>query len=100
MLPEDFTDGLWKYFSNPDLCQKHGSKGRKHILEKYKWETVTHNFKVNVLDKFKLNHKFYYTPFYIFFSSDVNSLISPNNSFNSSSSLHSLSILLSLHYFF
>jgi glycosyltransferase involved in cell wall biosynthesis len=52
-LPEDFTDGLWKYFSNPDLCQKHGSKGRKHILEKYKWETVTHNFKINVLDKFK-----------------------------------------------
>ena len=47
-----FQEALWKYFSNPDLCEKHGARGRKHILENYKWEKVVKDFKNNVLDKF------------------------------------------------
>ena len=51
-LPQDFTEALWKYFSNPDLCEKHGLRGRKHILENYKWDKVVKNFKTSVLDNF------------------------------------------------
>lgn len=51
--PEDFTEGLWKYFSNPELCEKHGKNGRQHILKNYKWENIVNNFKKNVLDKIK-----------------------------------------------
>jgi len=50
-LPEDYMEGLWKYFSNPDLCEKHGNRGRKHILENYRWEKVVKDFKNDVLDK-------------------------------------------------
>ena len=49
-LPEDFTDALWKYFTSPDLVEKHGSKGRKHILQNYMWKKVVHDFKTNVLN--------------------------------------------------
>lgn len=52
-VPEDFTEALWKYFSNPDLCEKHGKKGRNHILKNYKWETVVSQFKKDVLDDIK-----------------------------------------------
>jgi glycosyltransferase involved in cell wall biosynthesis len=51
-LPEDFMEGLWKYYSNPDLCEKHGARGRKHILTNYKWEKVVKDFKENVLNNF------------------------------------------------
>ena len=51
-LPQDFTEALWKYFSNPDLCEKHGLRGRKHILENYKWDKVVKDFKTSVLDNF------------------------------------------------
>jgi glycosyltransferase involved in cell wall biosynthesis len=51
-LPEDFMEGLWKYFSNPDLCEKHGNRGRKHILTNYNWEKVVTDFKKNVLNNF------------------------------------------------
>jgi len=51
--PSDFTEALWKYFSNPDLCDKHGNCGRKHILQNYKWEKVVTNLKQDILNKFK-----------------------------------------------
>ena len=50
---EDFTDGLWKYFSNPELCAKHGKNGRNHLLTNYKWENVVDRFKKTVLDKIR-----------------------------------------------
>lgn len=43
-------EGLWKYFSNPDLCEKHGNRGRKHILDNYRWNKVVKDFKNDVLD--------------------------------------------------
>ena len=49
--PEDFVNALWEYYSNPVLLKKHGETGRKHILEKYKWEKVVKDFKENVLNK-------------------------------------------------
>ena len=47
---EDFTDGLWKYFSNPELCEKHGRNGRKQILDKYRWPDVVDRFKRSFID--------------------------------------------------
>jgi glycosyltransferase involved in cell wall biosynthesis len=48
--PNDFVNGLCKYFTNPHLLNEHGNKGRKHILNNYKWQDVIKNFKENVLD--------------------------------------------------
>jgi glycosyltransferase involved in cell wall biosynthesis len=49
--PDEYVDALWKYFSNPDLLEKHGKKGRNHILNKYKWENVVKKFKEDVINK-------------------------------------------------
>jgi glycosyltransferase involved in cell wall biosynthesis len=38
--PHDYAEAFWKYFSNPDLMEKHGYKGRQHILTNYKWENM------------------------------------------------------------
>ena len=31
---------FWKYFSSPELVEKHGYRGRQHILTNYKWESL------------------------------------------------------------
>lgn len=49
--PNDFTEGLWKYFSNPELVQKHGKRGRKNMLENYRWESMVQHFHDNILLK-------------------------------------------------
>ena len=38
--PHDFAEAFWKYYSNPELMNKHGYKGRQHILTNYRWETM------------------------------------------------------------
>jgi len=38
--PHDYAEAFWKYFSSPDLVEKHGYKGRQHILTNYKWENM------------------------------------------------------------
>ena len=43
-LTEDYTEAIWKYYKNPSLVIKHGTKARKDILQHYKWETVVKLF--------------------------------------------------------
>ena len=38
--PHDFAEALWKYFSTPELIEKHGYRARQHILTNYKWENI------------------------------------------------------------
>jgi len=38
--PHDYAEAFWKYFSNPDLVEKHGIRGRQHILTNYKWKNM------------------------------------------------------------
>jgi len=38
--PHDFAEAFWKYFSNPELMNKHATKGRQHILTNYRWEAM------------------------------------------------------------
>ncbi len=38
--PHDYAEAFWKYFSSPELVEKHGYKGRQHILTNYKWENM------------------------------------------------------------
>lgn len=49
--PYDFTDAIWKYFSNPELVQKHGKRGRKNMLQHYRWESMVQHFHDNILTK-------------------------------------------------
>lgn len=42
--PNDFADAIWKYYTNPDLLEKHGKTGRKEITENYEWSMM-----VNIL---------------------------------------------------
>jgi glycosyltransferase involved in cell wall biosynthesis len=49
--PYDFTDAIWKYFSNPDLTEKHGKRGRKNMLTHYRWESLVQHFHDNILLK-------------------------------------------------
>jgi glycosyltransferase involved in cell wall biosynthesis len=49
--PYDFTDAMWKYFSNPDLVIKHGKRGRKNTLQHYKWPDLVQHFHDNILSK-------------------------------------------------
>lgn len=49
--PHDFAEAFWKYFSNPELANKHGTKGRENILKHYRWETLVAYFYNNVLKK-------------------------------------------------
>ena len=49
--PIDFSEALWKYFSSPDLAEKHGKKARRDILTHYRWENVVEYFYRDVLPK-------------------------------------------------
>ena len=42
--PHDYAEAFWKYFSNPELVEKHGKKGRENILTHYRWETLVTYF--------------------------------------------------------
>ena len=42
--PNDFADAIWKYYTNPDLIEKHGKTGKKEITENYEWDIM-----VNIL---------------------------------------------------
>ena len=49
--PNECADGMWKYFSSPDLIEKHGKRGRKDILTNYRWENMVDYFYKEVLPK-------------------------------------------------
>jgi glycosyltransferase involved in cell wall biosynthesis len=38
--PHDYAEAFWKYFSSPELVEKHGYRGRQHIITNYKWENM------------------------------------------------------------
>jgi glycosyltransferase involved in cell wall biosynthesis len=38
--PHDYAEAFWKYFSSPELVEKHGFRGRQHIITNYKWENM------------------------------------------------------------
>jgi glycosyltransferase involved in cell wall biosynthesis len=38
--PHEYAEAFWRYLSSPDLVEKHGYKGRQHILTNYKWENM------------------------------------------------------------
>lgn len=40
----DYVEGVWKYYTNPGLAQKHGATCRKEILQHYRWETMVDHF--------------------------------------------------------
>jgi glycosyltransferase involved in cell wall biosynthesis len=42
--PHDFAEAFWKYFSNPELAEKHGKRGREQMLSHYRWETLVEYF--------------------------------------------------------
>jgi glycosyltransferase involved in cell wall biosynthesis len=42
--PHDFAEAFWKYFSNPELAEKHGKRGREQMLTHYRWETLVEYF--------------------------------------------------------
>ena len=37
---KDTAEGIWKYYSNPNMVTKHGLAGRKEILQHYPWKTM------------------------------------------------------------
>jgi glycosyltransferase involved in cell wall biosynthesis len=49
--PHEYAEAFWKYFSTPELMEKHGKKGRQHILTNYRWETLVEYFYKNVVPK-------------------------------------------------
>jgi glycosyltransferase involved in cell wall biosynthesis len=49
--PHDFAEAFWKYFSSPDLMQKHATRGRQHIMTNYRWETMIEYLHSKILSK-------------------------------------------------
>ena len=49
--PKEFADAFWTYFSNPDLMNKHATKGRQHILTNYRWESMVQHLYKNIISK-------------------------------------------------
>jgi glycosyltransferase involved in cell wall biosynthesis len=49
--PHEYAEAFWKYFSNPELLEKHGIRARKHMLTHYRWETLVEYFYKNVVPK-------------------------------------------------
>lgn len=43
-LPQDYTNAFWRYFSNPELAEKHGRNGREDILTNYRWDSMVEYF--------------------------------------------------------
>jgi len=49
--PKDYAEAFWKYFSNPELVEKHGKRSRENILTHYRWETLVDYFYHKVIPK-------------------------------------------------
>lgn len=49
--PHDYACAFWKYFSNPELVEKHGKKARQYILTNYRWENMVRYCYNNILSK-------------------------------------------------
>lgn len=49
--PHEYAEGFWRYFSNPELVEKHGKRGRRHILTHYRWETLVEYFYKTIIPK-------------------------------------------------
>ena len=49
--PKDYFEGFWKYFANPEIYEKHSKRGRQHIIQNYRWETVADMFYNTCLSK-------------------------------------------------
>ena len=41
---KEIADALWRYYTNPQLVQKHGKTAREEILKHYPWEVMVHHF--------------------------------------------------------
>jgi glycosyltransferase involved in cell wall biosynthesis len=41
---DDYTNGMIKYYENPNLLEKHGNLARKILTEKYNWENILESF--------------------------------------------------------
>ena len=42
--PVDYANGIWKYYTNPKLVIKHGTRARREILQHYRWATMVDHF--------------------------------------------------------
>lgn len=49
--PHDYAEAFWKYFSNPELVEKHGKRSRENILTHYRWETLVTYFYKTIIPK-------------------------------------------------
>lgn len=49
--PREYAEAFWRYFSNPELVEKHGRKGRENILTHYRWETLVTYFYKTIIPK-------------------------------------------------
>jgi glycosyltransferase involved in cell wall biosynthesis len=49
--PHDVAEAFWKYFSNPELQNKHAVRGRQHILTNYRWESIIKHLHANIISK-------------------------------------------------
>lgn len=48
---KEYADGIWKYYTNQKLVEKHGRQGRKEMLEYYRWEHIIGDYMYNVIIK-------------------------------------------------
>ena len=49
--PHEYAEAFWKYFSSPELMEKHGTKGRQHILTNYRWDNIVDYFYKKIIPK-------------------------------------------------
>jgi len=49
--PKDYAEAFWKYFSSPELVEKHGKRSRENILVNYRWESVVNYFYKEIIPK-------------------------------------------------
>jgi glycosyltransferase involved in cell wall biosynthesis len=49
--PHEYAEAFWRYFSNPELVEKHGRRGRENILTHYRWETLVTYFYKTIIPK-------------------------------------------------
>lgn len=54
---KDYADAMWRYYSNPALVLKHGSRGRSEILTHYRWESMVDYFYKIIKDIENKNEK-------------------------------------------
>ena len=49
--PHDVAEAFWKYFSNPELMNKHAYRGRQHILTNYRLESIITYLHKDIISK-------------------------------------------------